>query len=206
MPRTKEAIAVVRGFCKHESKGTSGDAMFAKGILAAIRWMTEKDSPCPYVELEEDLDEQGGWKEEQLPHKTLENGAFTPTQVPRVAPAPAPITAPPVVAAVATTPIDDPYANIPRRDIDFGEVPQLLDAQGNPVVANVNTEGLGNNPKVLLPGSFEAALKEHTWLQPIADDLRSRHKGAPLNNSNTIIVGGGLEDGPVLAEDDYDDD
>lgn len=190
MPRTKEAIATVRGFCKHESKGTGGDALFAKGILAAIRWMTEKDSPCPYAELAEDLDDEGGWEDPKLVLVAPEspNRVAVHAQLPQ--------------GAV----LDDPYANIPRRNIDFGEVPQLLGPDGQPILGTSNVDHLGNNNKMVLPGSFEKAAQEHEWIREIAKDLKQTQRGTPLSDNNAVIVGGGLEDSPVLAGSEYDYD
>lgn len=69
MPRTKEAIAILRGYAKFQGKDAGpnnehlGDMCFAKGILAALRWMTDENSPIPYAELTEDLPDDGGWEE-----------------------------------------------------------------------------------------------------------------------------------------------
>lgn len=62
--RTTEAIAAVRAFARASSKGESEDAVFAKGILATLRWLTDKDSLPPYAELLEDLGDGEGWLSE----------------------------------------------------------------------------------------------------------------------------------------------
>ena len=186
MPRTKEAIAVLRGFCKFQAKGESGDALFAKGILAALRWMTEEESPIPFAELAEDLDNNGGWEAAQ----PIGLRSFTKEESEQAAKA--------VVARVAQE--DDPYAALPKTLINTSSVTQLLDATGAPIL-NIDTSGIGNNNKVLLPGSYEAAAKEHPWLAEVGRELSSLHKGTPSTDRNTVVVGGGLGDSPL--SDDY---
>lgn len=73
MPRSKEAISVLKGFLRGELKGPadSGDVIFAKGIKAALEWLTQEDRPCPYAELADDLGDDGGWITAEAPAQSI---------------------------------------------------------------------------------------------------------------------------------------
>jgi hypothetical protein len=176
--RTKEAIATVRGFCKHQARGPEGDP-FAKGILAALRWMTEKESPCPYAELEEDLPDDGGWEEYQ--YRLI---------------APATQVAPPAYREMQGMASPPTMESLPSHQ------PTHLYDPSNPPPPD-------QAPSLVLPDSMSSHLAQHPWLKQYVDeisDLHRSHGGAPMQDNNSVIVGSGLRDSPVLGgEGDYDE-
>lgn len=170
--RTKEAIATVKGYVKFQAQGENGDP-FAKGILAAIRWMTEKDSPPPYASLVEDLDDSGGWEGQQKVDNFI----------------PAPMRPTLVVA------LED-------KNLIQGHQPQHV-----PLYDPSNPPPLDEAPRLVLPDSMSSHLTQHPWLQPYLDDisaLQQSHGGAPVMDNNSVIVGQGLRDSPVLGGDGED--
>jgi len=188
MPRTQVAIATLRLFAKMQAKQTTfdketgapaqptGEALFAKGVLAAVRWMTDRESPIPYAELEEEMPEDGGWfNTDAIIHP---GHAFQST--PAVIFQPDLVAPPPV-----TVPQFEPPS--PSRIIIPGEEPP------DPNV----------NKKLTVPGSFTAALEEQPWLREYVKDIGYLQvEGGRMttpNDSNAVVVGRGLEDGPMLA-------
>lgn len=62
MPRSKEAISALKGFLRGEMKGRDeGEVAYAKGVMAALKWMTDPIAECPYEELVDDLGPAEGW-------------------------------------------------------------------------------------------------------------------------------------------------
>lgn len=184
MPRSKAAIATLKGFLRGELKGApdSGDVIFAKGVLATLEWLTDNEHPCPYAELEGDL-EDGGWEEAQV--LVPQVGGMLPRQV---------------TVAMAVAQGDDPYAALAPTKLNTEGVSTLLDSSGQPItLPNIDTSGIGNNTKVLMPGSYEAAAREHSWLRQIGDDLVGVQNGTPSTDRNTVVVGGGLGDEPLSS-------
>jgi len=185
VPRTKEAIATLRLFAKMQAKqvtfdketgapaAPTGDALFAKGVLAAVRWMTDPDSPIPYAELEEEMPEDGGWfSTDAIVHP---EHAFQS--------APAVIFQPDMIAP--------PPVNVPQF-----EAPRIIIPGEEPPDPNMNK-------KLSLPGSFTAALEEQPWLQPYVNEIASvqvaQGRHTYPNDWNAVVVGAGLESGPRLA-------
>lgn len=191
MPRSKAAIATLKGFLRGELKGVpdSGDVVFAKGVKAALEWLTDSERPCPYAELEGDMGDDGGWEEAQVVEA---NNSRVVNMVKHQ------------LALDAVNPElgNDPYAALPPTKLNTEAVSALLDASGQPIaIPNIDTSGIGNNTKFALPGSYEAAAREHPWLRQVGEDLASLHKGTPSTDRNTVVVGGGLGDEPLLSMD-----
>lgn len=87
MPRTKEAIATVRTYARFESKQKvdglpTVDAIYAQGVLAALKWMTQQDAACPYSDLEEDF-EDGGWEVGIVPAQASAQAPPPPVSIPQ---------------------------------------------------------------------------------------------------------------------------
>lgn len=183
MPRSKEAIATLRGYAKVMSTG--GDE-FAKGILAAIRWMTDPESPVPFADLADDMPDDGGWEAPQ----------------PQVAAAPVPrqatVSVAPAAQVVAT---QTPAARriITPEDANWNapvNVPQVEEGEG---LSLAEAERLAANPRMMLPGSVQAAAQEHEWVRELLKEVQVRQEGVPVSDANAVIVGAGLGDEPLLA-------
>lgn len=202
--RTKEAIAILKGFLRREVKGPtdSGDTIFAKGVLAGIEWLTQKDRPCPYVELEEDFDDNGGWEEAGtiVPSnsRVVEIAKFEMAQQARV-PSSSPIIDP-----------NDPYANLPKPQIIIPEEYQGLMNLTQEEIATASGSGIPSpiardNTRFRPPDSIEAAAEKFSWVKALAEETGHRlsedfqGERVTVSDRNAVIVGQGLQDEPTLT-------
>lgn len=203
--RTKEAIAILKGFLRREVKGPadSGDAIFARGVLAGVEWLTMENRPCPYAELEEDFDDAGGWMEEEgaYPDKA-KHQAMTPPNTYQLASRESNLIIP--------SNIPDPYANLPKPQIIIPEEYQgLMNLTQEEIAA---ASGSGNQPPIARdntrfrpPDSIEAAAERFSWVKALVEETGQRlsedfqGESVAVTDRNAVIVGQGLQDEPTLT-------
>ena len=175
--RTNVALRMAKMRAKLASKDLdTARTNYALGVLTTIEWLLSPTGNCPYPDILEDLGEGEGWEEQGT-----------------LAPAPAPPRVSPVVAAptvVAATPVQQ-----------FTEEPQptfLLDANGDPVVPP-DVLAAASNPKAVEAPKLSNVLIEHPWLRRELESVGIT--GYQPGDHNTVVVGSGLGDGPVLGGD-----
>lgn len=147
---------------------------YALGVLTTLEWLLDQDSVCPYPDIYEDLGEGGGWIT-GVPSGT----AAIPT-------------APRVSAALPTTP-----AAVMPNDVTAGDEPiTLLDANGDPVVPP-EILAAASNSRVTLTPALSTLVAEHPWVKRELEMVGI--SGYTPGDHNTVVVGAGLNDGPVLG-------
>lgn len=179
--RSKEAIAILRGFCKREARGADGDP-FAKGILAALRWMTEEDSPVPYAELVEDMPEDGGW---------VESG----TQAGAMVLAPAP-----VQPARIITPEEYRQETMPKtaQYVPPTGTGLALDSTTSLAPDALDLVEAPSNPNLMIADRISTKIAENPWLREMLSVGADGQGRVPIHDGNAVAVGMGLEDEPYF--------